>query len=105
MADRETDPKQVRQDVEKWMERVNQKFPLEEFASSENERAGFNYKEKLAEGFIKAVIILPYQAILFLSEDKEMIAERNKFIEQHGGSENVDFYQTHAGEVVVLFKQ
>lgn len=101
----EINPKQARQDVEEWINRGNQKFLLEEFASFDNERSGFDYKEKLAEGFKYAVIVLPYQAILFLSEDEEMVAERKGFIDQHGGSENVEFYKTHAGEVVVLFKK
>lgn len=30
---------------------------------------------------------------------------RRDFIKDHGGAENIEFYQAHAGDVIVLFKE
>lgn len=98
-------PAELRQEIEAWIVRPNQKSLLASYPSLDEERSGFNYQEKLAEGFKYVSIILPAQAQFFLSLDEGIEAERDKFIEAHGGSKNIEFYQAHAGDAIVLFKE
>jgi len=96
----------LRGEVESWMARDGKKFLLAESTFfQDKERSGFLFEEKIAEGFKWAVIFLPYQAQFFLSDDEAIAESREEFVMQHGGPENLEFYATHSGEVILLLKE
>jgi hypothetical protein len=96
-------PEIMREGIEEMLQR---NFSLKTYQSPElNQAIGRSIQEKVAEGFNWGTIIYPVFVPFFVSDDPEIKKNRQQFIEEHGGEENIEFYLIRrTGEIIVLTK-